>query len=437
MSTLLIYTTLRSKRLQYIADYLFETLLGLKIEWTDNVAYFRRSDAAKLNYSQSSFDFPCLHIVPHTLLKETNISVQIIDFQYIEGNPFFFKTNEVSAIQHDLLAAAFYLLSRYEEYLPFEADEHGRFSAHQSLAYKTGFLQRPLIQEWATHLGNQLKSLFPHIEIRSPKYTFQATFDIDIAWAYRHRPLWRSVGASLRDFKNINFSTTKDRWATLLNAKRDSYFIFDELEQWHEKPPIYFFLLADYATYDKNIDPNHPAMKTLIERVGATAPLGIHPSYQSNDDHLRLAMEIKRLRSLSGKAVNKSRQHYLKLHLPITYRRLVQQQIEADYSMGYADDVGFRASTAVPFYWYDLEKEEVTRLKIVPFQVMDVTLKTYLQLSPEQARNTLQQLVKTVRQFGGNFIPLWHNSSFSSIGDWEAWKDVYFYLLEIAQDEND
>ena len=111
------------------------------------------------------------HPFPHILLQTSNIQSQQIDLQYIDSTPFFFKTKAEGATQHDILAAAFYLLSRYEEYLPFEADEHGRFPAHQSLAYKTGFLQRPIIQEWSVFFADHLKSLFPKLQIQPPSYT--------------------------------------------------------------------------------------------------------------------------------------------------------------------------------------------------------------------------------------------------------------------------
>jgi hypothetical protein len=433
MNTLLIYTVVRSKRLHYIADYLFKILSGLSVEWTDNVAYFQRATVAKLNYSSTTFNFPCLSIVPHTLLQESSIHPQLIDLQYIDSTPFFFKTSETYTVRHDILAASFYLLSRYEEYLPFEADEHGRFSAHQSLAYRTGFLQRPIIQEWAAFAQQQLQQLFPHLHFQRSTYHFQASFDIDLAWAYRHRPLWRSVGASFRDIGAGNMEAVLKRWRSIWKLEDDPYYVFDELKKWHNYPPIYFFLLADYAVHDKNIPAAHPEMRNLIERVGVANQVGIHPSYQSNENEQQLAVEIERLGTILEEKVTKSRQHYLRLHLPITYHRLLQHGIQEDYTMGYADEVGFRASTAVSFRWYDLEVDAVTDLLIYPFQVMDVTLKTYLQQTPDQAKKTLKQLVDVTQQFGGIFIPLWHNSSFSSIGQWEEWKDVYLYLLEIAQ----
>ena len=91
--------------------------------------------------------------------------------------------------------------------------------------------------------------------------------------------------------------------------------------------------------------------------------------------------------------------------------------------MGYADEIGFRASTALPFFWYDLENETITDLKIYSFQAMDVTLKEYLNLSPDDAFWALNKLKKAIQNVDGQLITLWHNSSFGE--DWKGWKEMY------------
>jgi len=98
--------------------------------------------------------------------------------------------------------------------------------------------------------------------------------------------------------------------------------------------------------------------------------------------------------------------------------------------MGYAMDIGFRAGTSLPFYWYDLSKEAMTKLKIHPFQVMEVTLKEYLKLNPEAAKEKITSLLNTVKSVNGTFCSLWHNSSFSELEGWNEWEAVYVDLLE-------
>ena len=99
--------------------------------------------------------------------------------------------------------------------------------------------------------------------------------------------------------------------------------------------------------------------------------------------------------------------------------------------MGYADDIGFRAGIATPFYWYDLENEQVTHLKIHPFQVMEVTLKEYLKLSPQEAFEQVKPLIAATKTVGGTFTTLWHNSTLSDKA-FSEWRIVYEKIIDEA-----
>ncbi|MFT4758694.1 MAG: hypothetical protein ACI9LN_000656, partial [Saprospiraceae bacterium] len=132
------------------------------------------------------------------------------------------------------------------------------------------------------------------------------------------------------------------------------------------------------------------------------------------------------------KDVTKSRQHFLKLSLPKTYQNLLKTGITDDYTMGYATEIGFRASIAQPFLWYDLKSEKTTNLRIHPFQIMDVTLQQYLKLSPNEAIDRAIKIIESTKAIGGTFVSLWHNSSFSNEKKWRGWKRVYERILEAA-----
>jgi hypothetical protein len=127
-----------------------------------------------------------------------------------------------------------------------------------------------------------------------------------------------------------------------------------------------------------------------------------------------------------------SRQHFLKLRFPETYRRLLDVGIREDWSMGYADETGFRASIATPFPWFDLERNEETPLIIHPFQAMDVTLNQYLKLSPEAALERLKSLINRTKSVGGTFTTLWHNDNLAEMDNWKGWRMVYENLLAAA-----
>jgi hypothetical protein len=161
------------------------------------------------------------------------------------------------------------------------------------------------------------------------------------------------------------------------------------------------------------------------------AEIGIHPSYKSTTYYYYLHQEIERLEEIIAKRVHKSRQHYLKLEFPLSYQSLIDNEITDDYTMGYADIVGFRAGTAHSFLWFDLSTNAVTTLRIHPFVYMDGTLNQYLKLSPTEAKEKIQQLWEEVKRYGGDFIFIWHNETLGEKRKWKGWLDVYYFTLEL------
>jgi hypothetical protein len=416
-----IFTNTLSPRFQYISRFLCTDILKSEVFFFTDKNDYQNAEGVKINYSTEKFNHREIHILPEGLLFQTNIQPQpalekiITDFFQGEKKDF------------DIFAASFYLLTRYEEYLPFEADAHDRFSAKKSLAYRLGFLQKPILHEWCEELRQHINQVFAAadgLEKRANHFCFQPTYDIDAAFAYKNKGFWRTIGALIKDVFN------KKRWQVLLGSEKDPFDIFTYLDALHERhhlQPIYFFLLADWGKYDKNIAVQNTDFQLIIKNITRKYDTGIHPSYRSNDDFGVLEKEIKRLFFFKEKKVTKSRQHFLKLRFPTTYQRLLKAGIEEDFSMGYADAIGFRASVAIPFFWYDLENEQVTALKVHSFQVMDVTLKEYLALSPAQATEAMREIIANTKAVGGIFTSLWHNSSFGR--DWNGWQTVYETML--------
>jgi hypothetical protein len=160
--------------------------------------------------------------------------------------------------------------------------------------------------------------------------------------------------------------------------------------------------------------------------------IGIHPSFASNHQLEKIKIEKERLEKISGKKISYSRQHFLKLTFPHTYRNLLAVGITDDFTMGYADAIGFRAGICTPFRWYDLERETETHLTIHPFAVMDGTLNNYLKLSPTLAIEKTKEIINKVKQVNGKFIFIWHNETLSDWKEWKGWKNVYEEIIKAA-----
>ena len=431
----LIYTIKSTKRLKYVFELIFEHILGLPIVYTQDKNTFLKSDLYKLNYSSTPFD-DVLYFKHVNLLFENEVESQKIVVRTYNNKPaFFFHDDEKSIFPFDPFALIFYLVSRYEEYTANQFDEHGRFSAHQSLAFQYSFLHQPLVNQWVLEIKKILKSRYPNLQFKNQEFQFTPTYDIDYAWSYKYKGLLRTIGASARDFIK-NKTQFKQRIQTLRGKAKDPYFTFDYLNELHQRfdfKPIYFFLVGKRGQYDKNTSIRKKAFQRLIYKIGQQYQIGLHPSYASNSTFKKLEQEHNALEKFSKQSIANSRQHFLKLSFPSTYRNLIRLGIEKDYSMGYAAQVGFRASIASSFYWFDLEGNEKTDLQIFPFQLMDVTLKNYLKLSPKQAIETATIIIENTKAVDGQLMTLFHNNSFCEQEDWEGWRAVYEEILQKTQ----
>ena len=422
-----IYTERYSPRFFYAKYLVFELLLGLDVEVYDDLSSFEAISNPKINYSNLKIA-NSFHIIPVELLFDDTIKK--FTPESINGTkPLLFPTID-GEIDFDPLAAAFYLVSRYEEYNSDNKDEHDRYPATQSILDKLDCLQIPIVQEWANQLKVKLKAKYPTLYFSIPKFQYIPSFDIDMAWSYKGKGTYRTIGGYAKDIISLNLESTKQRLKVHLGQQKDP---FDQFEYFSEQTleyglaPIFFFLMGEYSDFDKNIRADHPKFVQLIKHIANQYQTGIHPSYYSKKN---IRLEIQSLQKASAKDIQISRQHFIKLKFPDTYQSLIKNNIKADYSMGYPDKIGFRNGLAVPSLWYDLSKEETTDLMVHPFQVMDVTLKNYLHLEPEQAIEKIKNITDTVSKYGGTMISIWHNSSFDN--DWIGWRKVFEEMLSYA-----
>ena len=433
---LLIYTPAITSRLKYIFNLVIKQLAGFEYRLTTSIDEFKSSTGPKLNYSHHLLDDE-LFIGSSGLLDERGIEdkTTIIEVFSWENSIGFFKVNSPSLFPFDPFSAAFYLVSRYEEYLPHIKDVHGRFTPNQSLAFNNNFLQKPVINIWAQKLKTFILDKYPDLKTKEHRYKYITTIDIDNAFAYTEKGGLRTVGALLRSLLLLNFNEFFERTRVIAGLQQDPYDTYHYLLDIQKKfnlETIYFFLVGEYGENDKNVSIKSNKLQTLVKTLADYGKVGIHPSYASSKEPYRLKKELNSLSKVLKREVTKSRQHFLRLNLPFTYRHLIDLDITEDYTMGYANNVGFRASICSPFKFYDLDLETETNLTIYPFEVMDATLLYYLKVSPEEAINYIKPIIDEVKAVNGIFISLWHNESLGEKFPWANWKHVYEEMVEYA-----
>lgn len=429
---LLIYTPDNTSRFSYIAEVLFLQVTRCDFKITPNRDEYALFDGVKINYSATSISAAEVWIQPHALLFEDNIRHQQIECFDWNGTKTFFKTN--GNIPFDVFAASFYLISRYEEYLPHPKDEYGRYAHTNSIAYKEAFLQLPLVNLWMKEFEKIITAKFPSFTFHVSRFTFTPTYDIDIAYAYKGKNILRNAGGFYKELLTGKFKQLTKRANPYSGWKKDPFDTYAWLDELHDKyklTPLYFFLLAaQNKLYDKNISPRSKYMRNLVKAHAAKYLLGIHPSWQSGDNKELLTTEIKTLKQLTGKPVTASRQHYIRMTLPITYRLLIDNGITDDYTMGYGSINGFRASIASSFYWYDLEKEIKTNLLIHPYCFMEANSYFEQHYSADQAAQELQGYHDIIKKVNGRLITIFHNHFITERPAWAAWRKMYAEFLK-------
>lgn len=413
---LLVYTENINPRIEYVFQHIFGNILGIDFSFCNDLEQFASFIEAKIAYSEFSLA-GCLNFKKHSFIDETTITKQDLFFADFEQLRIPFAVND-SVFGFDVFATSFYFLSRYEEYILPERDEHLRFEGKSSIAYKNGFLERPLIDEWAYEIAEIIKKAFPDFRIKQRNFKYIPTLDID-------RPFY---------FRNDKF-VKKSAKFILGGFKKDPFDIYQQVADWdkkHNLNTIYFFLVGTKHQNDISPGSTNILYQSVIQQTLKTNQIGIHPSYFAALNPDEVAKEKQQLADISKTEITISRQHYLMLRLPETYRALIAAGIKADYTLAFADVAGFRASTCTPFFWYDLKLEKSTDLVLHPTAVMDQTLRRYMNLTPEEGLAIITQLIENVKAVNGTFISLWHNESINDFGGWKSWKIVYEKMLTLG-----
>jgi len=424
-----IYSKEDVPRLRYIAGIILGDILGLS--WEVITDKRKLGKFPVVNYSSENLK-DSFKINPDSLLFETGISSREINVSEWKSLPVFFPTSSDSELPFDIFAASFYLVSRYEEYLEFQADEFGRFPAAQSLSVRNGFQCIPIVDLWAKELAKAFLRKFSTIAFKHNDYKALISFDTDQPFAYLGKSLIRSIGGVFHDI-TYNEGHLSDIYKTVAKGEKDPYEVFDYITENIEKTNTdarFFFAVGDYSQYDKNPSWKNSGYRKLILELSAKYKTGLHPSFYASENSSMVNAEIVRLKTIMGKEILSGRFHYIRLFMPQSYRDIYKAGIIEDYSMGYPDEPGFRAGIARPFYFYDVLEDKETNLKIFPFQIIDTTLYRYKKLDPASSKEVILHLINETRKVGGLFVSIWHNTSLLNNEEWQGWREVFEFILK-------
>jgi hypothetical protein len=432
---LLVYTHKITPRLKYVFKHVCTRILGIEVSFTTKIEEFIAHDALKISYTKQQLGNE-FFIKSHDILFEQGLNDIDINVQNWGRTKCFFFNGEKSAIPFDVFAASFYLLSRYEEYLPHVKDNYGRFLATESVAFKHGFLHQPVVDVWAYKFKEALQTQFPEYQFTQKKYSVKPIIDVPSAFHFKFKGIMRSFGGSVKDIFQFKFKTLYNRFMVIFGLKHDPYDTFKYILNRQKQSKfkfLFFFLIGDYSTYDKGINPNKKKFVSLIKHVADYCEVGLKTSFFSIDDFSILKKEKLKMEEIINTTLKASRQSFSKLNLPESYRNLIELEILEDYTMGYVNEVGFRAGSCTPFLFYDLDYEIQTPLKIHSYHIMDYVLLKNQSLLDK--KKVLNEIISEVKQVNGEFVPVFHNYTFSEIERWKGFKELFNIILESSNED--
>lgn len=334
---------------------------------------------------------------------------------------------------YDILALAAWMMTRQEEIGAEQLDEHGRFPAVASHAFRYGYLERPIVDEWFFILGQVIKRQWPGLELKKSQFTVSVSHDVDqpspIGFSSYPRVLRSMLGQVVKKRSlagAIQLPIIKLNTRTQL-YRGDPYNTFDWIMDASERNGLrsafYFICGRTNPARDALYDVGHPAIRALLRRIHERGhEVGLHPSYETYMTPGAIADEFKTLRKVcEEEGVRQAewggRMHYLRWRHPETLREWSQAGLNYDSTLGYADLPGFRCGTCYDYPAYDLVRDELLDLRIRPLVVMEctVTAERYMGLGKgDEALQKIVALKEACRAVGGRFELLWHNSELLS-----------------------
>jgi hypothetical protein len=358
-------------------------------------------------------------------------------------SPLIEQTQTGFRIHYNVLALTYWMLSRQEEIGRTDVDGHGRFSAMSSHAFKHGYLEQPVVDEWLHVLAQVIQKVWPALPLKQHRFSMKVSHDVDRPSRYCFGSLARTFRAMAGDvFKRGDLKAALLGPWVRLNSKATLHaadpantfsWIMDVSERHGLRSAFYFICGRTEESKDADYELDHPAIRDLMRRIYLRGhEVGLHPSYNSYQTPKTIVSEAARLlRVAHEEGIEQSewggRMHFLRWEHPTTLNAWEQAGMTYDSSLSYADRPGFRCGTCFEYPAFDPVGQQVLRLRIRPLIAMECTVmaQCYLGLGTGAAAFTkFHELKNACKTVNGCFTLLWHNSEFDSAAKRSMYESV-------------
>ena len=360
--------------------------------------------------------------------------------------PLIEKKEDCHLIHYDVLGLIYWSLNRIEEIGSRDLDEHQRFPASSSHAFRNGYLERPIVDEWIHILGQVIQRQWPDQKIKLPTTELSVTCDVD----YPFRFLFSWLGITkmfLGDFfKRFNPILAVKNLSLGLRSrfgyhKQDPFFYnIDWMMKVAEKNKCrmtFYFMAGGVHRLDGDALLDYPPVRSLLREICKRGhKIGLHPSYLTFSDSKMLKQEIKKMLDVFKEEnirleVFGSRQHFLRWKTPETAENLALNKIDQDSSLGYADHVGFRSGTCFQYPMFNPITDRRINLLQIPLVLMDVSVidSKYMNLDGNlECKKKVTSLLRKINLLGGNCSVLWHNSAIAEQDHYNLFESIFSEL---------
>lgn len=342
----------------------------------------------------------------------------------------YFNEKEIR-ISGDLVAATFFMLTRWEESVAEDRDIYNRFPAEAAIAVKFDFIDRPIVNEYVEIIWSCLELLDIDQARLNRSFNTLLTHDVDLPrmW-WDAKGFIRSIVGSILKRKSVKEAVILVK--KYLNRK-DPFNVFDwMLDLSDETGHIshFFFMSGGTSSKDNYYSIDHPFISRLIKNIKRRGHrIGFHPSFNAYNDIIQFSKEKEALERIVQKPMVTGRHHFLRFENPTTWQIWEDCNMEWDSTMSYHDNVGFRCGVCYPFQVFNINTRKQLKLLERPLIVMESSLAMYQDKGPEVMKNQIFSLIDIVKSYEGEFVFLWHNSAFNTIR-WKPYEYIYKATLE-------
>ena len=410
-------------------EYVFNCLLNEFLGINYTIVHSIETKSYKLEYNEKSISIDNQFFLTDNieellvenkipnLVDNTSIAVNGKKFPHVAlyGQAELSIDDNVIYLKSDIVASTFFMLSRWEEYAIVSRDQHNRFDHTQALSIKHNFIERPIVNEYIVLLSQLLRHIGFDGDFKNREFRLFPTHDVDSPY------MWKSANNLFRSFAG---KILKGRLKESINNLRilakgkDPYDTFDYMMDLSDKAntkSYFFFMSGGQTSFDNRYSLKDKFVQKLLRKIeNRNHIIGFHPSYNAYNDSELFRKEKELLEHEISGEVLYGRQHYLRFENPSTWTIWNDEKMKWDSTMSYAQKAGFRSGVCYEYPVFDILGRKELSLREKPLIAMEVSLLSYQNLTITSAIKKVRQLKSEVKTYSGDFVFLWHNSSFNT-----------------------